>query len=125
MEPVGLPVNSPIHRSKSYYLRSSKPAGRASLHRHWNSTKPACTGSPMLFSSNGYQLVVMPMLTAESQNKLKHKSQRRKPSQTDTEPESEATEQVLQKPPTATAETANSGHQRHTTGIHSVLKVAT
>jgi len=27
--------------------------------------------SPMLFSANGYQLVVMPMLTAESQSKGK------------------------------------------------------
>ena len=52
--------------------------------------------SPMLFSANGYQLVVMPMLTAESQSKREQ----------DAEAEPEATETVEQETiePEATTE---------------------
>ena len=67
--------------------------------------------SPVRFSPNGYQLVIMPILTAESQGKLKQ--------------ELETTEQVRQKSPTATTTTANSVQQRHTTEIHSTLKATT
>jgi DNA polymerase III sliding clamp (beta) subunit (PCNA family) len=55
--------------------------------------------SPMLFSANGYQLVVMPMLTAESQSKGKQEAEAEP---TDTEPEAETVEQE----PVAEAEQA-------------------
>jgi len=51
--------------------------------------------SPMLFSHNGYQVVVMPMLTNESQSKGKQE-QEAEAEPTDTEPE--ATEQVEAEP---------------------------
>ena len=57
--------------------------------------------SPMLFSANGYQLVVMPMLTAESQSKGKQEAEA-EPETTDTEPEAETVEQE----PVAEAEQA-------------------
>jgi len=47
--------------------------------------------SPMLFSSNGYQLVVMPMLTDDANKQAKTDRQAKAESQT--EPEPEATEQ--------------------------------
>ena len=47
----------------------------------------------MLFSANGYQLVVMPMLTAESQSKGKSEAEAES---TVTEPEQEATEPVAE-----------------------------
>jgi len=51
--------------------------------------------SPMLFSSNGYQLVVMPMLTNDANEQAKTDRQARAESQTEPEPEAEleATEQ--------------------------------
>ena len=59
--------------------------------------------SPMLFSANGYQLVVMPMLTAESQSKGKQEAEAEttdtKPETTETvEPEVEVTEPEAEKP---------------------------
>ncbi len=56
--------------------------------------------SPMLFSSNGYQLVVMPMLTAESQSKGKQEAEAET---TDTEPVAE-TEPEVTKPEAKQAE---------------------
>jgi len=57
--------------------------------------------SPMLFSANGYQLVVMPMLTTESQSKGKQEAEA-EPTDTEPEPEVEATnteaEPVAEKP---------------------------
>ena len=49
--------------------------------------KVTSPSSPMLFSANGYQLVVMPMLTAESQSKGKQEAEA-----DTTEPEPETTE---------------------------------
>ncbi|GAG42302.1 unnamed protein product, partial [marine sediment metagenome] len=55
--------------------------------------------APMLFSANGYQLVVMPMLTAESQSKGEPEAEAEpEPEATDTEPEVEVTEPVAEKP---------------------------
>jgi len=59
--------------------------------------------SPMLFSANGYQLVVMPMLTTESQSKGEQKAEAEstdtEPEATETvEPEVEVTEPVTEKP---------------------------
>jgi len=60
--------------------------------------------SPMLFSANGYQLVVMPMLTAESQSKGEPEATDTEPepkveaTDTEPEPEVEATEPVAEKP---------------------------
>jgi len=57
--------------------------------------------SPMLFSANGYQLVVMPMLTAESQSKGEPEVEAEQEPET-TEPEAtetvEVTEPVAEKP---------------------------
>ena len=52
--------------------------------------KVTSPSSPMLFSANGYQLVVMPMLTAESQSKGKQEAE--------AEPEVEVTEPEAEKP---------------------------
>ena len=61
--------------------------------------------SPMLFSVNGYQLVVMPMLNTESQSKGEPKAEAEpettEPEATETvepEPEVEVTEPVAEKP---------------------------
>ena len=58
--------------------------------------------SPMLFSANGYQLVVMPMLTAESQSKGEQEAEaEQEPETTETvepEPEVEVTEPEAEKP---------------------------
>jgi len=59
--------------------------------------------SPMLFSANGYQLVVMPMLTTESQSKGEQKAEAEstdtEPEATETvEPEVEVTEPEAEKP---------------------------
>jgi len=58
--------------------------------------KVTSPSSPMLFSANGYQLVVMPMLTAESQSKGKQEAEaEQEPEATETvEPEVEVTEPV-------------------------------
>jgi len=57
--------------------------------------------SPMLFSANGYQLVVMPMLTTEADNQAKAdreaKAQKAEPEATTTEPVTEPTE-LAEKP---------------------------
>jgi len=54
--------------------------------------KVTSPSSPILFCANGYQLVVMPMLTAESQSKSK-------PEATETvEPEVEVIKPVTEKP---------------------------
>ncbi len=50
--------------------------------------KVRSSSSPMLFSANGYQLVVMPMLTAESQSKGKQEAE--------AEPEPEVAEPVTE-----------------------------
>ena len=52
--------------------------------------------SPMLFSSDGYQVVVMPMLTTEASEQAK------KDRQAEAEPEPEATEQVTETEPEVT-----------------------
>ena len=52
--------------------------------------------SPMLFSANGYQLVVMPMLTAESQSKGKPEPEAEAEPTDTTEPET--TEQAEREP---------------------------
>lgn len=56
--------------------------------------------SPVLFSANGYQLVVMPMLTAESQSKGKQEPEAEKPEteQAEAEPEPEVAEPEAEKP---------------------------
>ena len=66
--------------------------------------KLTSSSSPMLFSSNGYQLVVMPMLTTESQSKGKQEAEA-EPEATEPvtetvepEPEVEVTEPEAEKP---------------------------
>jgi len=56
--------------------------------------------SPMLFNQNGYKLVVMPMLTAESQSKGEQEAEaEQEPETTETvEPEVEVIEPAAEKP---------------------------
>ena len=54
--------------------------------------------SPMLFTVNGYKLVVMPMLTTEANDQAKADRQAKAESQTEPEPEAEPTEQAEAKP---------------------------
>jgi len=63
--------------------------------------KVTSPSSPMLFSANGYQLVVMPMLTAESQSKGKQEAEAEP---TDTEPEPEVAEPEATEQATETVE---------------------
>jgi len=60
--------------------------------------KVTSPSSPMLFSANGYQLVVMPMLTTESQSKGEQEAEADTTEQEATDIEPEVTEPVAEKP---------------------------